>query len=320
MERKKVVKIDLNNKLYGGRVYENLICDLLEDEIEFKRVFLLKHPIKIFNIPRIVWLFIRYRYFYSGTLLLTNHTTWFAGLRAKNIAVIHHIDNTVSSIPKLNELFQWLCNKALLYNKKRWSKIITVAECWKDALADMGLRNIHVIYNSFDVDSYKIPASKVAEFRQKHGWSDKPLIYLGNCQKKKGVVEVYNVLKDMDVHMVTSGNRDVVLPIPNLYLSYDEYRLLLAASDLVLTMSLFREGWNRTAHEAVLCGTPVIGTGTGGMMELLTMSRQTVCTSFVELPRIVASKLSEHEEVGDTLSAFNLNYFREEWSRIFAES
>ena len=320
MERKKVVKIDLNNKLYGGRVYENLIVDLLGNEIEFKREFLLKHSIKILNIPRIVWLFVKYRYFYKGTLLLTNHTTWFAGRRARNIAVIHHIDNTVSAVPTLAELFQLFCNKALLWNKNRWTRIITVAECWKETLAEMGLKNIDVVYNSFDVDAYDFPTSAIADFRRKNGWDDKPLIYLGNCQKKKGVVEVYDALKGMDVYMVTSGNSDVTLPIPNLYLSYDEYRLLLSASDLVMTMSLFEEGWNRTAHEAILCGTPVIGTGAGGMMELLTMSHQTVCTSFEELPGVVASKLSEHAEVGDTLSAFNLDYFRKEWRRIFAES
>lgn len=320
MERKRVVKIDLNNKLYGGRVYENLIVELLQNEIEFKREFLLQHSIKLLNIPHIVWLFVKYRYFYNGTLLLTNHTTWFAGRRAKNIAVIHHIDNTVSAVPKLTELFQWFCNKALLWNKKRWFKIIAVAECWKNLLSDMGLNNIEVIYNSFDVDAYKIPSSAIEEFRRKNGWGEKPLLYLGNCQRKKGVVEVYNALKNMDVYMVTSGNSDVTLPIPNLYLSYEEYRLLLASSDLVLTMSLFQEGWNRTAHEAILCGTPVVGSGSGGMKELLSMAHQTVCTSFEELPVIVAAKLAGNDKVDNTLEVFNLDYFRNAWRRVFAES
>ncbi len=66
---------------------------------------------------------------------------------------------------------------------------------------------------------------------------------MGNCLKKKGVIETYNSLKDIDAYFVTSGNKDVELPIPNLMLPFEEYRLLLA-SDIVITMSLFKEGWN----------------------------------------------------------------------------
>ena len=54
--RKKIVKIDLNNKVYGGRVYENQVIDLLKDTLEFKRVFLIKYRTKVLNIPRILFL------------------------------------------------------------------------------------------------------------------------------------------------------------------------------------------------------------------------------------------------------------------------
>lgn len=77
--RKKIVKIDLNNKVYGGRVYENQVIDLLKDTFEFKRVFLIKYRTKVLNIPRILFLYIKYRFFYRGSLFLTNQTTWFAG-------------------------------------------------------------------------------------------------------------------------------------------------------------------------------------------------------------------------------------------------
>ena len=47
-------------------------------------------------------------------------------------------------------------------------------------------------------------------------------------------------------------------------------------------MSKFKEGWCRTAHEAMLCKTPVIGSGTGGMKELLEGGNQLIC-DFPEL-------------------------------------
>ena len=45
--------------------------------------------------------------------------------------------------------------------------------------------------------------------------------------------------------------------------------MLLQAASVAVTMSKFNEGWCRTAHEAMLCKTPVVGSGMGGMGELL---------------------------------------------------
>ena len=45
-------------------------------------------------------------------------------------------------------------------------------------------------------------------------------------------------------------------------------------------MSQFAEGWCRVAHEAMLCGTPVLGSGKGGMRELLEPGRQIICGDF----------------------------------------
>lgn len=154
-------------------------------------------------------------------------------------------------------------------------------------------------------------------FKRQYGFNDKPLIYLGNCLKKKGVVETYNSLKYIDAYFVTSGNKDVELPIPNLTLSFEEYRLLLAASDIVITMSLFKEGWNRVAHEAVLCGTPVIGSGKGGMEELLMMSEQTISTSFEDLPHHV-NRILEDKPIPNSYSLmkFDLHYFKKCWKAV----
>ena len=145
-------------------------------------------------------------------------------------------------------------------------------------------------------------------------------LYLGNCQKKKGVLEAYNALQEIDAYFVTSGTKDIELPIPNLILSYKDYRLLLASSDIVITMSLFKEGWNRTAHESILCGTPVIGSGSGGMKELLEESNQIICHSFEDLPSIVEKILHSHISVRDEfVRSCNLEYFKLKWLQVLTE-
>lgn len=310
-----ITKIDLNNKVYGGRVYENQAIDLLRDEFLFRRIFLIRYKLKILNVPWMMYLYIKYRFFYRGTLLLSNQTTWLAGKNSHNIAVIHHIDSSHSN--GISTLYQRFCDKALFRNKENFAKIVTVAKCWKKQLESTGFRNVSVIYNSFNIELYKFTEEEKKRFRNKYGFMDKPLIYLGNCQKKKGVVEAYDSLKEIDAYFVTTGNRDVELPIPNLNLSFEEYRLLLASSDVVITMSLFKEGWNRVAHEATLCGTPVIGSGMGGMEELLLMSGQTICKSFNDLPHMVEEIIKTHAVPNvQNLKRYDLQYFKNCWETI----
>jgi glycosyltransferase involved in cell wall biosynthesis len=86
-------------------------------------------------------------------------------------------------------------------------------------------------------------------------------------------------------------------------------------------MSKFLEGWNRTAHEAILVGTPVVGSGQGGMLELLEKSNQKVVTNFSDLDEIVSKILcEERENIDQTLifvSRLDRNYFKKSWSAVF---
>lgn len=61
-----ITKIDLNNKVYGGRVYENQAIDLLSDEYLFRRIFLIRYKTKILNVPWMLFLYIKYRFFIEG--------------------------------------------------------------------------------------------------------------------------------------------------------------------------------------------------------------------------------------------------------------
>jgi len=173
-----------------------------------------------------------------------------------------------------------------------------------------------LIYNAFDTERFHFHDQEIEEFKEKFSLKSKPILYLGNCQPAKGVVESYEQLKDLEVHLVTSGRREADLPALNLNLGYRDYLRLLKAASVVITMSKFKEGWNRTAHEALLCKTPVIGSGMGGMGELLEEGKQLVCTDFKELKAKVIYAL-DHPELGergyDFVKQFTADRFNEEW-------
>ena len=96
--------------------------------------------------------------------------------------------------------------------------------------------------------------------------------------------------------------------------------LLLAACDVVLTMSTFSEGWNRTAHEAMMSSTPVVGSGTAGMGELLRGGGQLICGDFAELRKYVQMALDQGQELGRRgrryAEQLTLDRFRREWLAI----
>lgn len=123
------------------------------------------------------------------------------------------------------------------------------------------------------------------------------------------------------MHIVISGRPQSQLDCIYLNLNHREYVTLLAVSNLVITMSKFLEGWNRTAHEAILVGTPVVGSGQGGMLELLEKSNQKVVTNFSDLDEIVSKILcEERENIDQTLifvSRLDRNYFKKSWSAVF---
>ena len=176
---------------------------------------------------------------------------------------------------------------------------------------------MHGIYNGIDPSQFTFGEEEVAAFRERHGLEGKPVLYLGNCQTIKGVVEAYQALKGSGFHLVTSGKRRVDVPTINLDLKHRDYLLLLRASAAAVTMSIFDEGWCITAHEAMLCRTPVIGSGRGGMRELLEGGGQFLCSRFAELPMLVGQAIADRERLGEAgyryASQFTLDRFRRGW-------
>jgi len=179
---------------------------------------------------------------------------------------------------------------------------------------------------SSDINDFNISDKEVLEFRKKYKLEGKPIVYLGNCQKAKGVVESYNALKCLNCHLVTSGKPMVEIPARNFEVSSREYLRLLKTSDIVLTMSKFKEGWCRTAHEAMLCKTPVIGSGKGGMRELLEGGKQIICEDFSKLRERVECLLRNpqlREKMGEDgynfARSFTIEKFKKDWLKLIKD-
>lgn len=280
----------------GGNAYRALLFSLLSKEYDvepmdmvFNKKYKLYSGIKTFfkliklKGSKDIWI-----RDYLSTITLP-----FDGTIGHNLLIVHHIDSNYSAYPALNRVLE----KIFYCSLKKIDTLVVVSNYWKDHFENLG-HDVKLIYNCFDFSDFEFTDAEIIDFKTRYNCHKKPIIYLGNCQKSKGVVEAYNELKDLDVYLVTSGEKRVEIPAINLNLNYRDYLLLLKASSVVVTMSKFKEGWCRTAHEAMLCKTPVVGSGMGGMKELLEGGEQIICKDFSELRNIV-EYLLKHSEFGE---------------------
>lgn len=316
------VKISHSRK-YGGGSYANKVIDVIKNHFDFEAREIAYRPDMLRYLKPVRWFFqiSKIRGFSDIWVMDSFIVVAFANfknMQGKKVIVLHHIDHTVFSV--FIRPIAYFLEKVFHAKAKKADMVVVVSGYWKDYLATRGYKNIKIIHNSFDVNSFNITGEEVDQFKKTYGFDSRPIIYLGNSLKAKGVVESYEALKNFNVNLVSSGERAVNIPAKNLNLDYRNYLRLLKASFIVVTMSKFKEGWCTTAHEAMLCGTPVIGSGLGGMKELLAGGGQMVCPDFKDLAQKVAHLLSNHnlrEKMGQDghyyAAGFTMEKFNKEW-------
>lgn len=309
---------------YGGTIYEDMVersllkifdVKVYPLTIDRKYILPMKRLRQIYRLSKIkessdIWI----RTFLPIVSLNIKKT------KGINIALFFHLDN--SEYPHF-ALSKFLEN--IYFRKLNHADVIVViSQYWKQYLENRGYKNINIIYNGFDLKYFDFDEKELREFRKRFGFVQKPIIYIGNCQIEKGVVETYKSLKDMNVDLVTTGFKNVDLPSRHLNLTYRDYLKLLKVSSAVITMSKFKEGWCRTAHEAMLCKTPVIGSGTGGMAELLEGGSQIICNESYKLPYMLEKAINNSKELGEKgyeyASQFTLNRFESEWVSLVSKT
>lgn len=312
----KILFVNIGQKQYGGKAYENMVRDVLSRYFEVEDFNVGKIPKALLNL----W---KSSKKIDNKIIVKNFDSclFLNKKPVKTIAIVHHIDYSFAPFAiKCAFLF---FTPIILRNLRRTEAIIVVSKYWKEFFEKRGYKNVSLIYNAFNLDDFNFSDEEIEEFKKRYNLTGKPIIYLGNCQRAKGVVESYQFLKDLDAHLVTSGKPMVKIPAKNLDIEYRDYLKLLKASSIVLTMSLFKEGWCRTAHEAMFCKTPVIGSGKGGMRELLEEGKQIICEDFSKL-REKVEYLLNHPEIREKTGEdgynfakkFNLERFQEEWLNL----
>jgi len=321
----KIGWIEISKKKYGGIIYNNEAQNALAKyfDIElivfepkiFSKIRYLKIPESLFYLTKLkgkkdVWI----RDFYSMLTMPLDKTN------GKNIVIVHHDD--FSGFPLIVRPIFKIAQKFFYENLNKVDAIITVSEYWKNYFLNKGYKKVYKIYNSFNVNNFNISEKEILNFKTKYNLLDKPIIYLGNCQKAKGVVEAYNMLKDLNVFLITSGRKQVKMPAINLDLDYKEYLILLKSSIITITMSKFKEGWCRTAHESMLCKTPVIGSGLGGMKELLEGGNQVICDDIKKLKNQATDLLEnkdKREKMGEDGYSFAKNFTKEKFEKEWVD-
>lgn len=205
-----------------------------------------------------------------------------------SIVILHHVGASRNALYSVLEGY-------IVQQIRKASAIVVVSEYWKRYLLEKGFKNVHKIYNAFRMEEFGLRSQEVEDFKKRYDLVAKPIIYIGNYGRDKGVDQTFDVLKDLDVHLVASGHAGPGCRMKCFFFGRKDYLRLLAASNLAITMSQFAEGWCRAAHEAMLSGTPVIGSGLGGMRELLESGGQIVCHDFGSLRGLVEGLLADED-------------------------
>lgn len=294
----KILRVLSTTKKYGG--------DLFEDEMQ--AAFLKsQHEVQVLNpvpqqgsrlskVPTYLQNLMslsQHSQGYDYVLRASNHVFFMEPL-PKQIVIAYHYDTAYSH--PLVAVHHYLTLRSLIGNKNKVHKLVVIAQFWRDYFYNLGFKNIETVYCGFDKSNFVIPDSVVEALCEKINPQGKKIVYIGNPQRKKGADKAYEALKHReDLLLVTSGNKDVDLPCLNLQLSHQDYLALLKLSAAVVTFSQFKEGWNRVAHEAMMMGVPVIGSGLGGMGELLRGGDQAVVTEAAKLSAAVDQALQDKE-------------------------
>ncbi len=209
----------------------------------------------------------------------------------KTIVVLHHYDK--------REQNSWLyhLNVSFLIHLLKLNlnklKVVVVADYWKDWLIDKGVNesSIYVVPNLFDTEVYAMVKHSIIKRNQ---------IYLGQFGAKQHplIFEIAEDLKAAGYHCFFSTTSPEGTHIAANYevkhLSFEAYLKELAASLYTVCLTSFNEGWNRTAHESLMLGTPVIGNNAGGLGQLLKEAHQPIVSTKEEVIALILQKQNIH--------------------------
>lgn len=209
----------------------------------------------------------------------------------KVIVVLHHYDKKEN-----NSLFYhfnfWLMLYLVRLNLNRL-KVVVVADYWRNWLLQQGVNqdSICTVPNLFNNEVYTSLKTSTPKKQQ---------IYLGQFGAKQHPI-IFDLAKELTHHGYTCffttphpHNQHISPNFSVKHLQFDDYLKELGASLYTVCLSSFNEGWNRTAHESLLLGTPVIGNNVGGLGQLLKEANQPMISTKEEVMALILQKQNIH--------------------------
>lgn len=328
MDKQKFNKLSItlvtSKPISGGSIYEKNIDKVLNDKYKFQVLELDSNRYGVIKSNRIKYsLQIYFPLIPKSNILICNIAGLVAGVPLgrfnKKVLIIHHYDPIDSN----NPLFRILFYKIIVSKLPRFDKIVVVCEHWKKHLSEyIGEDKIEIIYNSFYIKEIYNIINNIdrIEFKKKYNIPlDKTIVYAGNATEYKGIKLTTELLKNTNYHVITSGKKDNDYESQHLLLTYEDYIRLLKIADVSVLLSKFNEGWNRCAHESILCGTPVIGHNTAGLGELLIKTKQTIYKDGEDLVKLIENAISDKTRVkygSEFLKKYDPSYFRNSWDSL----
>lgn len=186
--------------------------------------------------------------------------------RKKIILVLHNYDPE----DKKPRLYYWLLNSFLRMAARKTGRIavVVVADYWKGFLQEKFSlsENVFRYPNLFEEEKYRFFADIATK--------NNKLIHLGQysekIDRKAYLLLIYRLEKD-GYNCYFSSPHDVGktdFPV-TVFHTREAYLKQMALSSFTVILNSVKEGWNRLAHESFLCGTQVIASGGGGLIELV---------------------------------------------------
>ena len=314
----------------GGAAYERMVAEALEATCDVRRMATrCRKWIRGFLANMI--LNGRQVSCEPDALILTVNTAafldWSRHRHQKKILIWHHHDANAfaGGRPMLRVVYEVLFHR-ILSRASEIDQLVVVGEFWRSFFSKYDFRQIEVVYNPFDLELFKKLSAKLdhTAVRRSLGVPNgAQVVYIGQFQKLKGARFIFDALKHRkDLFLIGSGRKDIDLPVCHFSGSYEEYLQMLGACDVALSMSRMYEGWNRTAHEAMLMNTPVIGNAIGNSGELLNGARQLICHDYKALPTVIDQVVRSCDSYQDAAreyvfgGEFSSEHFSACWQKV----
>jgi len=284
---------------YGGDKYEDWLFDLLSQRLHIRKI---EEP-RLGGVKTFWSLFklLKSAYCNRGQIIRPfGLPIYLPGM----IVVFHHFDHT--DLPWYSRILESI---DLFFLKILHSlfkiKILTVSKYWQNWLEEKGMCSEYLVYNVIDTLTFAKCEGDREYLASKYSLNPcLKWIFLGGNQKKKGgdsildeIILNSNNFLIKEYEFIFSGKeteKDSFKKI--IWLEEQDYLIFLRQQQLVIANSQFAEGWCRVVHEALLCGVPVVGSGAGGMAELLNLGGGRIAT-----PNEILSLIISPPEVNLTL-------------------